>query len=978
MFSIDCMHNKGYALSVCKHNYFVGTCCRLPDHNNFVGIVYDLRDTESGYLLEARRLPSSPSAPSAAASLVSTSTSRQPPNYDAGNITNQPARATSPSAQSTTLALAEEQVMADHQQLAAAVSQLVVPPSAPAKPDERYVISSSSLFNNNPIHPPSIVDSYPPVESSALGSTTSRISGGGSESEQKNRATSSSVASSSKENEVILGSESQQSSGRNSDANVELGSNAIIQDSSSSTLQGQSLFGSTSSGLPFSYHSSSSVATAQTPEMEASSSSRAPIHTVTSSNSVLESDAAASSLDVLGTLSSAHSATNGNKLNHWSLGTVAESSPASVYATSESVGLGVRDSLAERMTTTPVIGSSSSSVGFERHYSEAVESHGQTPLSAQGSTVSVSPSQLMSLMAVTSVAALAESSASETESVRGALSSSANPNQTGVGSLSTSGLLVQDQEFSLASSQTPSSSSSSSPNSSDELSQQEDNNNKKVQNTSLPNHNANSRIPIVDSEFFNQPQTTTPFTTSLSTARLPTIHIMSQSSSSKQSQDLESASSSLSRDGDAHLAHSSALPTTQAVDGFSSLSSSGSSSTTNGRMQPTITPNPTTSNQINSTTNSNQNHPLVSSSSSPNQQFVTSSSPSQSPSSLSSHSTTLYASTASQTTSSSSPPKPNHGAGYHYPSGSSSGFNYGQLYANHHHSSSPNAAQPNNQPTSSAHSNYHLKTPNGVQPMAAKTVSPLQTSNNLIPNLSHLQSAILSHMPFKLATGLSSGLSSYLQAAMKPNGGRPLLASNTATALQFNSSSPFNSGSGSRTTTSGAVKFPGPTTSSTTTASPMTHQTNELSTSLTGSLQTTTPSSGLSQASSVAPVNSSSPGNPLMGWPIHGGHFIPERPAFSITNPLSQAFRDAQLVCGRPQTNQPAHSASQAAALTVNSNAEVKKRMARIVGGAQSVFGQWPWMVSLRQWRKGAFLHKCGAALLNENWAITAAHCVER
>ncbi|GBL89637.1 Serine proteinase stubble [Araneus ventricosus] len=51
--------------------------------------------------------------------------------------------------------------------------------------------------------------------------------------------------------------------------------------------------------------------------------------------------------------------------------------------------------------------------------------------------------------------------------------------------------------------------------------------------------------------------------------------------------------------------------------------------------------------------------------------------------------------------------------------------------------------------------------------------------------------------------------------------------------------------------------------------------------------------------------------------------------------------------------------------------------MGRIVDGGNSYFGEWPWVVSLRQWKANSFKHKCGATLLNEFWAITAAHCVE-
>ncbi|KAF0752185.1 serine proteinase stubble-like isoform X1 [Aphis craccivora] len=50
-------------------------------------------------------------------------------------------------------------------------------------------------------------------------------------------------------------------------------------------------------------------------------------------------------------------------------------------------------------------------------------------------------------------------------------------------------------------------------------------------------------------------------------------------------------------------------------------------------------------------------------------------------------------------------------------------------------------------------------------------------------------------------------------------------------------------------------------------------------------------------------------------------------------------------------------------------------KMARIVGGNNVSFGEWPWQISLRHQKQS--IHKCGAVLINENWAVTTAHCVK-
>ena len=45
----------------------------------------------------------------------------------------------------------------------------------------------------------------------------------------------------------------------------------------------------------------------------------------------------------------------------------------------------------------------------------------------------------------------------------------------------------------------------------------------------------------------------------------------------------------------------------------------------------------------------------------------------------------------------------------------------------------------------------------------------------------------------------------------------------------------------------------------------------------------------------------------------------------------------------------------------------------RIVGGVETVPNSWNWIVSLQT---ASGFHFCGGSILNENWVITASHCV--
>ena len=45
---------------------------------------------------------------------------------------------------------------------------------------------------------------------------------------------------------------------------------------------------------------------------------------------------------------------------------------------------------------------------------------------------------------------------------------------------------------------------------------------------------------------------------------------------------------------------------------------------------------------------------------------------------------------------------------------------------------------------------------------------------------------------------------------------------------------------------------------------------------------------------------------------------------------------------------------------------------------ALSLYGEWPWQVSIRQFDGLGYYHKCGGAVITNSWVVTAAHCLLR
>ncbi|EDW66873.2 uncharacterized protein Dvir_GJ23384 [Drosophila virilis] len=202
----------------------------------------------------------------------------------------------------------------------------------------------------------------------------------------------------------------------------------------------------------------------------------------------------------------------------------------------------------------------------------------------------------------------------------------------------------------------------------------------------------------------------------------------------------------------------------------------------------------------------------------------------------------------------------------------------------------------------------------------------------------------------------------------KPMPTRPQLSPGTSLATSSSSTATTTTTTKGTTTTKATT-----TTTTTTTRKPTKPYQRPTTTGTTTTSTSTTVTAGTASAAAGAPAVASTSTSPTAQQPTRQP--IVQQPATAgiesneITDSSTHDAGTAML--GHVKTISAARSECGVPMLT--------RPETRIVGGKSAAFGRWPWQVSVRRTSFFGFssTHRCGGALINENWIATAGHCVD-